>query len=254
MWPVILELGPIKLYSFGLMAAMAMLGGGRLLKIELDRRGYPDEMWNNYALGALIGGFAGAKLNFLILHLEILQEDFFRSLFSGAGLVWYGGFLGGALTCFIMSRHYRHSFADLSDAFSPALALAYLLGRVGCFLSGDGDYGFPTDVPWGMAFPNGVVPTTVPVHPTPLYEIAIMGVFLGVLWKTRHRNWAPWGQFGLYLILAGTERFTIEFWRTNTPGLFGLTTAQQISVAIFVLGLVLWLTRHSRKPKEEVAA
>lgn len=244
MIPVLLELGPIKIYSFGLMAALALLGGSWLVKLELDRRGYPEGVWNNYSMAAMLGGFLGAKVNFLILHPEVLEGDWVHGVFSGAGLVWYGGLLGGILATFLLSRRYGHSFADLSDAFSPALVIAYLIGRVGCFVSGDGDYGYPTDVPWAMAFPNGVVPTDVPVHPTPLYEIAIMSVALVILWKTRTRPWARWGQFGLYLMLAGTERFIVEFWRLNPKVVAGLTSAQLFSVGLFVIGIVLWGRRH----------
>ena len=252
MIPVLLELGPIKIYSFGLMAALALLGGSWLVKLELDRRGYPEGVWNNYSMAAMFGGFLGAKLNFVILHPEVLEGNWVRGVFNGAGLVWYGGLMGGVLATFLLSRRYGHSFADLADAFAPALVLAYLIGRVGCFVSGDGDYGYPTDVPWAMAFPNGVVPTDVPVHPTPLYEIAIMAVALFVLWKTRRRPWAPWGQFGLYLMLAGTERFVVEFWRINPKIAVGLTSAQLLSLGLIVVGSVLW-GRRNRGESQAVA-
>jgi len=173
MWPVILEIGPIKLYSFGLMAALALLGGSFLLKLEMDRNRLGEGRWNNYAIVALLGGFAGAKINYLITEPDLLRESLFGSLISGAGLVWYGGFIGGAFAAFLLSRYYRHPYGVVADCFAPALAIAYMLGRVGCLISGDGDYGVPSDLPWAMAFPNGIVPTSVPVHPTPIYEILI---------------------------------------------------------------------------------
>lgn len=244
MIPVLLELGPIKIYSFGLMAALALLGGSYLLKLELDRRGYPEGIWNNYAMAAMLGGFLGAKANFLVLHPDVLSGNWIRGAFSGAGLVWYGGLVGGVVATFLLSRRYRHSFGELADAFSPALIAAYAIGRIGCLVSGDGDYGYPTDVPWAMAFPNGVVPTTERVHPTPLYEIAMMSVVLPILWRTRRLGWATWSQFGLYLVLAGTERFVAEFWRINPRVFGGLSTAQIMSVALVVVGLVLWMRRH----------
>ncbi|MEZ4651231.1 MAG: prolipoprotein diacylglyceryl transferase [Candidatus Eisenbacteria bacterium] len=244
MLPVLFEFGPIKIYSFGLMAALALLAGSWFVKLELDRRGYPEGIWNNYSMAAMLGGFVGAKLNFLLFHPDVLEGNWVRGVFSGAGLVWYGGLIGGVAATFLLSRKYRHSFADLADAFAPALVVAYMLGRVGCLVSGDGDYGYPTDVPWAMAFPNGVVPTDVPVHPTPLYEIALMAVALFVLWKTRTRAWALWGQFGLYLMLAGAERFIVEFWRINPEFALGLTTAQLFSIGLFAVGLVLFARRH----------
>lgn len=247
MFPVLLEIGPIKLYSFGLMAAIALIAGSYLLRLEMDRRRMGEGLWNNYAIAALVGGFLGAKINFLITHPDLLRDDLVGSLFSGAGLVWYGGFIGGVTACFLLSRRYHHSFGELSDAFAPALAVAYLFGRFGCLFSGDGDYGPPSDLPWAMAFPNGVVPTDVPVHPTPIYEVLMMSVVLAILWATRRRPWATWSHFGLYLLLAGIERFIAEVWRTNSRGIFGLTTAQLFSIGIFTIGLGLFLTRHTRK-------
>lgn len=248
MWPVIFQIGPVKLYSFGLMAALAMLGGSYLLKLEMDRNHLGEGRWNNYAIAALLGGFGGAKLNFLLTHAELLREDFFHSVFSGAGLVWYGGLIGGTVCVLLLARHYRHPLALVADLFAPALTIAYMIGRVGCFVSGDGDYGKPSSVPWAMAFPNGIVPTTDRVHPTPIYEILMTAPILWILWKTRKRPWAPLSHIGLYLLLSGVERFIVEFWRRNPPGAFGLTTPQQFSVVAILCGLVLFLRRHRGRP------
>lgn len=246
MWPVILEIGPIKLYSFGLMCALALLLGSRILTLEMARRGMGASAASNYAIAALVGGFAGAKLNFLVLHPDVFQEGILKSIFSGAGLVWYGGFAGGVLACFLLSRKYHHPFGDLSDAFALPLVTAYTLGRFGCFFSGDGDYGPPSDLPWAMAFPKGIVPTDVPVHPTPIYEILMMSVVFAILWKLRNERWARWRRFGLYLILAGLERFIAEIWRTNPPVALGLSQAQIVSVLLFSVGMSLFLRRPER--------
>ena len=256
MLPVLFEFGPIKIYSFGLMAALALLAGSWLVKLELDRRGYPEGIWNNYSMAAMLGGFLGAKINFLVFNPQVLEGNWIKGVFSGAGLVWYGGLVGGVVATFLLSRKYGHSFADLADAFAPALVMAYMVGRVGCLVSGDGDYGYATDVPWAMAFPNGVVPTLPGerVHPTPLYEIALMGVALLVLWKTRTRPWAPWGQFGPYLMLAGTERFVVEFWRRNPDVAFGLTTAQLFSIGMFALGAILFARRDRNQRMSSATA
>ncbi|MEZ4655572.1 MAG: prolipoprotein diacylglyceryl transferase [Candidatus Eisenbacteria bacterium] len=254
MFPVILELGPLKLYSFGLMAAIALIAGSYLLRLEMDRRRMGEGLWNNYSIAALVGGFLGAKINFLVVHPDLVRNDFTGTLFSGAGLVWYGGFIGGVVACYLLSRRYHHDFGELSDAFAPALSAAYLFGRFGCLFSGDGDYGPPSDLPWAMAFPKGIVPTDVPVHPTPIYEILMTAIVLALLWATRRQPWARWSHFGLYLLLSGVERFLAEIWRTNPRGLFGLTTAQIISVLIFVIGLGLFLTRTSRKSPAESSA
>ena len=247
MWPVILEIGPLKFYSFGLMVALAFLGGSQLLKLEVDRYKLGEGRWNTYAVVALLAGFGGAWLNSLLANLALLQEDFIGSVFAGAGLVWYGGFIGGAVGVLVIARRYRHPSAIVADAFVPALSLAYILGRAGCFFSGDGDYGQPSNLPWAMAFPIGIVPTEVPVHPTPIYEILMTVPILWILWKTRKRPWTPLSHFALFLILSGIERFVVEFWRLNTPGLLGMTTAQQISLMAILLGMWLFARRNSQQ-------
>ncbi len=241
MWPVILEIGPLKLYSFGLMAALAFLAGSQLLRIEFERRKLGVDRWSNYAVGALLGGFVGARVNYLITHLDDLKLDPRGALFSGSGLIWYGGLIGGVLVAYFFSRRYKQHFGEISDAFSPALVAAYILGRVGCLVSGDGDYGGPSDLPWAMAFPNGIVPTTERVHPTPIYEVLLSLPILAFLWRTRHKNWPVWTQFGVYLTLTGIERFVVEYWRLNQPGLLGLTTPQQVSVVLVAIGAALWI-------------
>lgn len=241
MWPVILELGPIKLYSFGLMAALAFLYGSHLLRIEMRRRGFAEDAWSNYSVLALLGGFLGARINYLLTHLEDLRLDWRGALFSGSGLVWYGGVIGGVLLTWLLSVRRKQSFGALADAFAPSLSAAYMLGRVGCFVSADGDYGPPSNLPWAMAFPNGIVPTTERVHPTPVYEVLLTLPILLLLWRTRLRDWPRWKQFGLYLALSGVERFVVEYWRTNQPWLLGLTTPQVLSVALILLGTMLFL-------------
>lgn len=246
MWPVIFEWGPLKLYSFGLMAAIAFLVGSQLLKLEAERRGWSENSWSNYAVAALLGGFIGARLNYLITHFSEFRQDPLGSTFSGSGLVWYGGLVGGVIATWFLSRREKRPFLELADAFSPALAVAYLFGRVGCFVSGDGDYGKPTSVPWAMAFPHGIVPTNDRVHPTPLYEVLITLPIVLVLWSTRRREWGTGRQFGLYCMLTGLERFVVEFWRRNEPGLLGLTVAQLSGLGVVALGAVLFFRVRSR--------
>lgn len=244
MWPVIFEFGPIKLYSFGLMAALAFLFGSRLLRLEMERRRYPEGTYSSYAIAALVGGFIGARLNYLFTHLEEFRADPRGAMFSGAGLVWYGGLVGGIVATWLLSRKHKRSFIELGDAFAPSLAGVYLLGRVGCFVSGDGDYGYATDVPWAMAFPNGIVPTMERVHPTPVYEVLMTLPILILLWRTRLRDWPVGRQFGLYLILTGLERFVVEFWRTNQRDVMGLTVAQVFGIGAMLLGGLLFSRRQ----------
>ncbi len=165
-------------------------------------------------------------------------------VFTGAGLVWYGGFAGGFLMVSWYVYHHRIRIPLVCDALAPMLALGQTFGRMGCLLSGDGDYGPPTDLPWAMAFPKGLVPTTERVHPTPIYDMILLFASFLILWKVRKKKWPAGSKFSLYLILIGTERFITEFYRNTPKIVFGLTMAQLISLGLFTAGVVwLWLLR-----------
>jgi len=240
MFPEILKLGPITIYSYGLMAAIGFLICGFLLERELQRRGYKKELAGSIIIAAIIGGIVGSKIYYLIQNPNLLKDDFFGALFSGAGLVWYGGVIGGLLTVTWWIKRKGLPFLIAGDMIGPLLLLGQGLGRVGCFLSGDGCYGPPSDVPWAMAFPNGVVPTMERVHPTPLYDtILLVGLFL-LLWSLRKKNLKPGTLFGLYGVAIGLERFITEIWRTNPKYIFGIMSeAQLISIILFIVGLSL---------------
>jgi phosphatidylglycerol:prolipoprotein diacylglycerol transferase len=119
------------------------------------------------------------------------------------------------------------------------LAAGYAIGRIGCQLAGDGDYGKAWNGPWAMTYPHGTVPTTTPVHPTPIYETLTMVIVAIVLWRLRHR-YRPGTLFALYLVLAGAERFLVEFLRRNPGELLGLTQPQLISI-VMIAGGIAWL-------------
>ena len=156
------HIGPLSISPFGAMMVIAFLVAWAQLRWGFRRLGIGDEEdASAVLLAAGIGGIVGAKIYYAALYGD------WRLLFDRSGLVWYGGFVGGVTACFLLSRRYHHPFGELSDAFAPALSAAYLFGRFGCLFSGDGDYGPPSDLPWAMAFPNGIVPTDVSVHPTP---------------------------------------------------------------------------------------
>lgn len=242
MFPVILEIGSIRIYSFGLMAALAFIMTGILLKRELKRVNLSAQMGDYIIIGAMVSGILGAKIYSAIEGVIETGEFSFRDFFSGSGLVWYGGLIAGVITVLLIIRLSRAPMMKVLDLVAPLLILGYGIGRMGCFLSGDGDYGPPTDLPWGMAFPNGTVPTTDRVHPTPLYEIALSLMIFAFLWKMRKRDLPTGWMFGMYLILAGIERFVMEYWRLTTKVFYGLTMAQIISIfmIIFGLGLVIY--------------
>ncbi len=250
MYPTLIDFGPIGIHSFGLMLAAAFITVVFVLQYELKRRGFVPEVAASIVMAAAIGGIVGAKVYSALLDGSIN----IRELFSTAGLVWYGGLIGGCVAVTIVVVRSPNPYLPTIDIIGPTLLLGYGIGRIGCLLAGDGDYGPPSDLPWAMAFPNGTVPTDVPVHPTPIYESLMSLAFFGVLWSQRHRfEDVPGTTFGLSLMLLGVERFIAEFWRI-TPRVLGWMTAAQIfSIVAFVFGIVLIFWMRSR-PRAIAAA
>jgi len=211
-----------------------------IMRGEFRRNRIDPEISGTIAVAAMIGGLIRARLYYIIERWPEFLQDPKSFIFTGAGLVWYGGFIGGFLAVAWVIRHSTLSFWKTADLIAPLLLLGQAFGRMGCFLSGDGDYGPPADVPWAMAFPRGVVPTEVPVHPTPLYDIILLMTFFLILWKMRRRPFVPGTMLGLYLIAVGVERFITEFWRTTPKIAFGwMSLAQIISLAMLIAGLVI---------------
>jgi len=254
MYPEILKIGPLTIYSYGLMAAIGFLLGGYLLERELARKGEKKDLAGTIIIAAIIGGIIGSKIYFLIENPSLVKEDFFGTVFSGAGLVWYGGLLGGLLAVTWWIRKKGLPFLLVGDLLAPLLLMGQGMGRIGCFLAGDGCYGPPTDVPWAMSFPNGVVPTTELVHPTPLYDaILLISLFL-ILWSVRKKEFRPGTFFGLFGMFMGTERFFSEFLRTHPREIFGmLTQAQFFSIVLFIcgLGLIIYVNKIKKYPNTE---
>jgi phosphatidylglycerol:prolipoprotein diacylglycerol transferase len=195
---------------------------------------------------------AGSRL----YHLLETPADFFADpwpqLFSTMGFAFFGAVIGGFLALLYLARRFKMPALLMLDAASPAGALGYGIGRIGCLISGDGDYGIPTSLPWGMSFPNGIVPTTERVHPTPIYEFLIAVVIFWILWRLGARTLktrAPNGiVFAAYLVLTGIARFLIEIIRINPRSFYGLTNAQAASVISIVAGVILFTyLRHASK-------
>ena len=237
------------------MAFLAFVVGFFLVRSEIRRRGMPEELAYDILLYAYIGGWVGARLFLIPTAWELFRADPIAFLLSGSGWVWYGGVIGGALAVFLLARRNRMPLLVLADIVAPALAMGLGIGRIGCQLSGDGDYGVPTDLPWGMSYPHGVVPTTERVHPAPVYEMLASFAIFAFLWRRRAN--ARLGEvIGWYLVLAPAARFGIEFVRRNPAWLWGLTTAQAYSVALMGLGFwLLWSShRVARDPNGASAA
>ena len=245
MYPTIVDFGPVGIHSFGLMLATAFITSVFVIQYELKRRGFVPEVAATLVFAAAIGGIIGARIYAALLDGRITLSE----LFSTSGIVWYGGFIGGCLgVLFVVVRSPNPTLATI-DIVGPVVLLGYGIGRIGCLLAGDGDYGPPSDLPWAMAFPNGTVPTDVPVHPTPIYETLMSFTFFGLLWSQRLKWESFQGLlFGMSLILLGVERFIAEFWRI-TPRVLGWMTAAQIfSIVAFIVGIVIVLWARSRPP------
>lgn len=249
MYPVLFQIGPLTIYSLGLLWALGALCAGWVVRLELKRYRFDPELASAMVFAAAAGGLIGARL------LLILEEwnSFIRSpwdfILSGAGFSWHGGLLGGALAVAWWVRRKGIPWLKAADISAPAAALGYGIGRIGCFLAGDATWGKVTDVPWAMAFPSAIFgwidpltgvpyPPGVKVHPTQLYELIQSLFVFGVLWALRKKDRPDGAIFWLYLILAGLMRFLVEFWRVNRVVGLGMTEYQWISLILVLLGAI----------------
>lgn len=222
------------------MAALAFLVAGWLTGKEMTRRGLPGDVSSSMVFWAAVGGLVGSKLWYVVQDPAALMADPFHTIFSGSGIVWYGGLVGGTLGVTMTIRRHGLPWLRTVDCAAPALALAHGIGRIGCQLAGDGDWGRVTTMPWGMAYPRAIVGWPYPpgevVHPTPVYEmLAYFGVF-AILWSMRKRPHPDGTIFWWYLVLGPAARFVIEFYRINPPLALGLSTAQWFSLLLVAIG------------------
>jgi phosphatidylglycerol:prolipoprotein diacylglycerol transferase len=252
MIPVFFHLGPITIYSFGVMAAAALVAAAYVAYLLLRTRGVSFEFAYELLFVAGIGGFAGARIYYLLQHWAAVKGDLFHNTFSGSGFTWYGGLIGG-FVCVALWARFRHVPVGLmANAAGPAVAIGYAIGRIGCLLSGDGDYGSPTKSFIGIAFPHGTVPTPpgVKVWPTPPMETIVMLVVCWVLYRMAKKPQPGWYVWGWFMVLAGVERLLIEFIRRNPVVFLGLRTTQWESLASVALGVAVILYTRGREPVE----
>ena len=284
MYPVIFDLpqwvpflGGESITSFGVFMLFSFLTAGYVLRAEMRRVGQDPEVAWDLVFMAVIGGIVGAKAYYVLLNFPRLIEDPAGLIFARGGLVWYGGFLLALALVVWEIRRQKLPLAATADLHAPALAIAYGVGRIGCFLVGD-DWGLPTDSPLGMRFPDGTPPTTVtaieqqfgvtvdpalieqygqivPVHPTQLYEVVATTLVFLFLWRIRRHGHRPGWLFMLWLGLAGLQRFLVEFLRAKDDRFLGpLTVAQVISLAILAVGVYGVVKLRDRSEREEPAA
>ena len=243
MYPVLLDLGPFTIYSYGVMMALGFVAAAWLLGKGLAYQGRNPELASALVLWAAIGGLVGARLLFILANWSAFLADPWASLFTGAGFVWHGGLIGGIVGVSLGIRHYKLPWPETMDAIAPAIALGHGTGRIGCQLAGDGDWGPPTDLPWGMAYPDAIIgwdyPPDVFVHPTPLYEMLTYFAIAAVLWNRRTAGYYPGSLFWGYLLLAGIARFFLEFVRVNPPLWGTFSQAQVISIGLILVGASL---------------
>jgi len=243
MFPVLFRIGSFELTSFGAMMAVAALVGVWIFRQELRRSNLPESAVDA-AVAGVLGGLVGAKLLWVIEHRH--EEPFTQLLFSRGGLSWFGGLVGGIVAGLTVMAWRRLPVIRVLSAATPALAIGHAIGRIGCFLVGD-DYGRPSDLPWAVAFPKGLPPTDVPVHPTQLYEAIPLAVLAWLLIRWRRHNTPDVVVLARYLMLAGAIRFAVEFLRVNAVVLGPFTLAQLWSMALVVAGAALALRPGHRK-------
>ncbi len=249
MMPVLFHLGSVPIYSFGVLMSLAFLVAGYVMQRDFARKHEPPDLAWEIVVFGMVGGLVGARLHQGLYHWSAFIAEPFGFVSGRSGLVWYGGVLGGVLATVWPIRRSRVSYASALDTGALGLTIGLAIGRLGCHLSGDGDWGTPTSLPWGVAYPNATAgwpyPPGIFVHPAPLYEmLALLGIF--VLLLRLRTPIAPAGTlFAVYLLLSGVTRLLVEFIRTNPPVLLGLTEAQSTSIVLSA-GAAVWLTQHLR--------
>jgi phosphatidylglycerol---prolipoprotein diacylglyceryl transferase len=267
MIPILFKLGPITIYSYGLMVALGFIAAYLLLEPECGRRKLPAEFATSIVLWGAIGGMVGARLWDVYDEFPIYAQHPLSIILSRSGFAWDGGFAGGLLAVYLVARHYKVRFLTTADMAAPAVLVGHAFGRMGCLLSGDGDWGLPTKMPWGMSFPQAIVGWNsetvlklnaqgqlvsgfypgVRVQPAPIFE-AVLYVAIAVLlfWGMRKRQWSEGRPFYLFLILAGAARFLVEFWRINPRVLWGLTEYQLFAILMIAAGTAAFLITSNK--------
>lgn len=264
MYPELFKIGPITVYSYGLMLGIGFLIASAIFSRELKRNNIKEEVGITITFIAIVAGIVGSKLFYIIEEWNFGKGEnisyYFRSdvLFSPAGLTFYGGLILSIAIIYLYVHKKKLNLLQIFDCMAPAAALGYGIARIGCHLSGDGCYGVPVNgTKWeflGYSYIKGIVPTApgVLVHPTPLYEFGAGVIIFLILWLIR-KKMRYYGQlFYIYLVCIGIERLLVEFIRLNPKVIFGLTQAQLISIILILFGIVmLFVKRYSHNKAKD---
>ncbi|MGC1873160.1 MAG: prolipoprotein diacylglyceryl transferase [Acidobacteriaceae bacterium] len=244
MYPFI-HIGHFQIGTFGILLWLAAVSGCWVLYKNFQRKGVEADAINVTAL-ATVAGIIGAKLWHVFESPHLLMQIPMQLLLDRAGFAWFGGLVAAILVLMWQGRVAKVGALGMLDLAAPAAAVGYGVGRLGCFTSGDGDYGIPTSLPWGVSFPHGLVPTMQRVQPTPIYEFIVALLIAWYLWQ-RGKVDRPVGMItGEYLVWSGLARFLVEFVRINPKIYFGMSNAQVASIGSMIAGVVLivWARLH----------
>lgn len=244
MYPVLFRVFGFEIEAFWVTVILGFLAALFVARAELRRTGHDVELAYDLILSSYVGGFVGARFFLIFSAWDAFRRDPFELLFSGSGWVWQGGVIGGAIAVVLAARRRAIPLADVADLAGPCLSIGQAIGRLGCQLSGDGDYGVASDLPWAMSYPNGVVPTEERVHPTPVYEMIAYAAIFVLLWRQRHWPRPAGNLLSQYLLLSGAARFAVEFVRLNPIVAWGLTLPQWVSLVWMIAGAGLLLRLH----------
>lgn len=263
MRPVLFQIGPLTVYSFGLMMGIAFIAGNYFLNKEIVRKKLDTKIATEITLISIVAGIVGSKLLYLFENWSSFVKDPIGQAFTAGGLTFYGGLILTIIVINIYLKYQKIPFLVIADAVAPALALAYGIGRIGCHLAGDGDYGIPTSLPWGVSYEHGTVPPSIMfgdpdvmkyypdivrqfpngvpdnalMHPTPIYEFLAASIIFFILTKLLKKQFPDGKVFMFYLVFTAAARFLVEFIRLNPRLAFGLSEAQLISSILFLVGI-----------------
>lgn len=258
MYPILLQVGPVTIYSYGVMMALGFLAANWVVSKGLQFQGKDPEFSSTLVVWAAVGGLLGARILFVVEHLPEFFTDPLSMIFTGAGFTWFGGLMGGVTGVTLCIWRHKMSWLEVMDAVAPSIALGHGIGRIGCHLAGDGDWGPPTTLPWGVAYTQAIIgwdyDPGVRVHPSALYETIAYTMIFAILWRYRSVPRATGSLFWGYLLLSSISRFLIEFVRINPPLAFGLSEAQVISVIFAASAAIMLLKGAVATPATDMEA